>query len=132
MCCEKNLRPAQQREHVEVLQVVYGVSERRVCGVLSFRRSTCRYSSVADGQAALRIRLRDLAQARVSYGYRRLHILLQREGWQVNHKRVYRLYREDGLQMRPRKPDGVQAHGAGGGHGTELRLVYGLDERRAL
>jgi len=58
---------------------------------------------VADGQAALRIRLRDLAQARVSYGYRRLHILLQREGWQVNHKRVYRLYREDGLQMRPRK-----------------------------
>ena len=80
------------------------MSERRVCGVLSFQRSTCRYSSVADGQAALRIRLRDLAQARVSYGYRRLHILLQREGWQVNHKRVYRLYREDGLQMRPRKP----------------------------
>ena len=80
------------------------MSERRVCGVLSFRRSTCRYRSVADGQAALRIRLRDLAQARVSYGYRRLHILLQREGWQVNHKRVYRLYREDGLQMRPRKP----------------------------
>jgi len=79
------------------------VSERRVCGVLSFQRSTCRYRSVADGQAALRIRLRDLAQARVSYGYRRLHILLQREGWQVNHKRVYRLYREDGLQMRPRK-----------------------------
>lgn len=84
--------------------MVYGVSERRVCGVLSFRRSTCRYRSVTDGQAALRIRLRDLAQARVSYGYRRLHILLQREGWQVNHKRVYRLYREDGLQMRPRKP----------------------------
>ena len=79
------------------------MSERRVCGVLSFQRSTCRYRSVADGQAALRIRLRDLAQARVSYGYRRLHILLQREGWQVNHKRVYRLYREDGLQMRPRK-----------------------------
>lgn len=80
------------------------MSERRVCGVLSFQRSTCRYRSVADGQAALRIRLRDLAQARVSYGYRRLHILLRREGWQVNHKRVYRLYREDGLQMRPRKP----------------------------
>ena len=80
------------------------MSERRLCGVLSFQRSTCRYRSVADGQAALRIRLRDLAHARVSYGYRRLHILLQREGWQVNHKRVYRLYREDGFQMRPRKP----------------------------
>lgn len=84
--------------------MVYGVSERRVCGALSFLRSTCRYQSVADEQAALRIRLRDLAQARVSYGYRRLHILLQREGWQVNHKRVYRLYHQEGLEMRPKKP----------------------------
>jgi putative transposase len=48
--------------------------------------------------------LRDLAQARVSYGYRRLHVLLQREGWEVNHKRVYRLYRLEGLGMRPKKP----------------------------
>lgn len=69
-----------------------------------FQRSSCRYCSVADEQAALRIRLRDLASSRVSYGYRRLHILLQREGWQVNHKRVYRLYRKEGLQMRPKKP----------------------------
>lgn len=52
----------------------------------------------------MRIRLRDLAQARVSYGYRRLHVLLQREGWKVNHKRVYRLYRQEGLGMRPKKP----------------------------
>jgi len=52
----------------------------------------------------LRIRLRDLAQSRVSYGYRRLHILLQREGWKVNHKRVYRLYQMEGLGMRPKKP----------------------------
>jgi putative transposase len=67
-------------------------------------RSTRRYRSIADEQAALRIRLRDLAQARVSYGYRRLHVLLQREGWKVNHKRVYRLYRQEGLGMRPKKP----------------------------
>jgi putative transposase len=52
----------------------------------------------------LRIRLRDLAQVRVSYGYRRLHVLLQREGWKVNHKRVYRLYCLEGLGMRPKKP----------------------------
>jgi len=84
--------------------VCYEVSERRACGVLRLQRSTCRYQSVADEQAALRIRLRDLAQARVSYGYRRLHILLQREGWKVNHKRVYRLYRLEGLMMRPKKP----------------------------
>ena len=52
----------------------------------------------------MRIRVRDLAQVRVSYGYRRLHVLLQREGWQVNHKRVYRLYKQEGLMMRPKKP----------------------------
>ena len=72
--------------------------------MLRFNRSTQRYESVADEQAALRIRIRDLALARVSYGYRRIHVLLQREGWVVNHKRVYRLYREEGLLMRPRKP----------------------------
>ncbi len=86
-----------------MLQVCYGVSQRRACGVVEFQRSTFRYRSVADDQAALRIRLRDLAQARVSYGYRRLHILLEREGWKVNHKRVYRLYRQEGLGMRPKK-----------------------------
>ena len=43
------------------------------------------------------MRIRDLAQARVSYGYRRLHVLLQREGWEVNHKRVFRLYSQEGL-----------------------------------
>jgi putative transposase len=51
-------------------------------------------------QVALRIRLKDLAAARVRYGYRRLHILLKREGWTVNHKRVYRLYKQEGLSLR--------------------------------
>ena len=87
-----------------MLRVCYQVSERRVCGVLGLLRNTCRYKRVADEQAALRIRLRDLAYSRASYGYRRLHILLQREGWRVNHKRVYRLYRLEGLGMRPKKP----------------------------
>ena len=54
-------------------------------------RTTNDYRSKAKDQSALRIRTRDLAQARVRYGYRRLHILLLREGWRVNHKRVYRL-----------------------------------------
>ena len=65
--------------------------------MLRFSRSTCRYRSIADDRAALRIRLRDLAGARVKYGYRRLHLLLQREGWEVNHKLVYRLYTEECL-----------------------------------
>jgi len=59
---------------------------------------------VADPQVALRMRLRELAAARVGWGYRRLHILLRREGWAVNHKRVWRLYREEGLAMRKRLP----------------------------
>ena len=50
------------------------------------------------------MRLKDLAASRVRYGYRRLHILLQREGWVVNHKRVYRLYSEEGLSIRTRSP----------------------------
>ena len=50
------------------------------------------------------MRIRDLAQSRVSYGYRRLHVLLQREGWPVNHKRVYRLYCQEGLMLRKKKP----------------------------
>ena len=84
--------------------VRYGASERRSCRVLRMARSTQRYQSVADEQATLRIRIRDLAHARVSYGYRRIHIMLQREGWKVNHKRVYRLYKMEGLMMRPKKP----------------------------
>ena len=50
------------------------------------------------------MRIKDLAAARVSYGYRRIHMLLKREGWQVNHKRVYRLYCLEGPRMRPKRP----------------------------
>ena len=87
-----------------MLRLCYQVSERRVCKVLTLSRTSCRYLSRADEQVALRIRLRDLAYARVSYGYRRLHVLLRREGWRINHKRVYRLCRLEGLMMRPKKP----------------------------
>lgn len=72
--------------------------------MLKFSRSTHRYRSVRDKRTELRIRLRDLAANRVHYGYRRLHILLQREGWKVNHKLIYRLYVEEGLQMRRKRP----------------------------
>ena len=76
------MKPALKREDAKVLRLCYQVSERRVCELLSLSRTSCRYFSRADEQAALRIRLRDLAYARVSYGYRRLHVLLEREGWQ--------------------------------------------------
>jgi putative transposase len=85
---------------VQTLQVGFQVSERRACAVVGMQRSTYRYRSSAKDQTALRMRLRDRAAARVRYGYRRLHVLLQREGWRVNHKRVYRLYRLEGLGLR--------------------------------
>ncbi len=88
---------------MQCFRVGFRVSERRACRVAGVARSTCRYRSQARDQAALRVRLRDLAAARVRYGYRRLHVLLQREGWRVNHKRVYRLYREEGLGIRVKR-----------------------------
>lgn len=86
------------------MKMAYKVSQRRACAALVFARSVVRYESRADPQTELRMRLRDLAMARVGYGYRRLHVLLWREGWRVNHKRVYRLYRDEGLGMRKRPP----------------------------
>lgn len=94
------MKPAQQREAVAYFWAGFKVSEWRACEVAGVPRSSCRYQSQAKDQTALRIRLRDLAGARVRYGYRRLHILLAREGWHVNHKRVFRLYRQEGLSLR--------------------------------
>ena len=62
-----------------------------------------RYQSRRDAQSELRVRLRDLAATRIRYGYRRLTVMLRREGWRVNTKRVYRLYREEALQVRTKK-----------------------------
>jgi putative transposase len=89
---------------VHYLKASYRVSERRACSVIRFSRATHRRRSNAPLQAFLRRRIRDLAQTRVSYGYRRIHVLLRREGWKINHKRVYRLYRMEGLAMRTKKP----------------------------
>ncbi len=94
------MKPTQKRAVARFFRVGFRVSERRACRVAGIPRSTCRYRSVAPDQALLRMRLRDLAAARVRYGYRRLHVLLQREGWRVNHKRIHRLYREEGLSIR--------------------------------
>lgn len=81
----------------------YEVSERRACLVLRFARSSHRYQSVREDPVALRMRLRELAAARPRFGYRRLWLLLRREGWAVNHKLVYRLYVEEGLQVRSKR-----------------------------
>lgn len=86
------------------MQAVYRTSERRALRVYQWPRSTHRHLSTADPQLPLRLRLRELAATRVAYGYRRLHVLLRREGWQINHKRVYRLYRTEALGLRKKTP----------------------------
>ena len=98
------MKPAVRRDVVRHLQDAYAIGERRACSATGFRRSSQRYRSRRDPQVELRMRLRDLAAARVRYGYRRLHVLLRREGWPVNHKRTYRLYCDEGLSIRPKVP----------------------------
>ena len=86
-----------KRAQAQFLCSSFQVSERRACRVLKLERSVYYYRSRKDPQTELRVRLKDLAAARVRYGYERLHTLLRREGWQINLKRVYRLFHEEGL-----------------------------------
>ena len=78
------------------------VSERRVCGLLSLAVSSYRYQ-VRGSDEGLRSQVVQLAREKPRFGYRRLHVLLQRAGEVVNHKRVYRVYREAGLCLRRKK-----------------------------
>jgi putative transposase len=86
------------------------LSEKRACGLIGITRWINRYRSRRDPQSELRMRIRELAGSRVRYGYRRIAVLLRREGWVVNTKRVYRLYREEGLQVRTKKRGKRAAH----------------------
>jgi putative transposase len=85
------------------VQPVHQLSQRRVAGLIPVEWMTLRYLHHRDPQEALRVRLRELAGSRVRYGYRRLTVLLRREGWEVNAKRIYRLYIEEGLIVRTKK-----------------------------
>jgi putative transposase len=67
-------------------------------------RSVQYYQSVKDPKQALRGRMREIAQTRVRYGYRRIHVLLKREGWQLGKNQAYRLYSEEQLQLRSKLP----------------------------
>lgn len=82
----------------------YQVSIRKACQTFLLAKSVYFYRSRKPDQAFLAQRIKDIATTRVHYGYRRIHTLLKREGHHVNKKRVYRLYKEQGLQMRQKKP----------------------------
>jgi putative transposase len=94
--------PAVRREAVTQLRVEFEVSERRACTALGVERSSVRYRSCRPDDGTARARLRELAAVRRRFGYRRLHILMTREGFVMNHKKLRRLYREERLQVRRR------------------------------
>jgi len=94
--------PAVRREAVAQVRVAFEVSERRACSALGVDRTSVRYCRRRPDDAPLRARLRELAGQRRRLGYRRPHILMIWEGLHMNHKKLRRLYREEGLQVRRR------------------------------
>lgn len=100
---KKAVKPARKRKLVDEIAEEFFVSERRACRLVKLNRSTCRYQSHPSDDRALRMRVKELAFSRPRYGYRRIFILLRREGWPVNHKRVYRIYKEEGLMVRTKR-----------------------------
>ena len=82
----------------------FGLSQRRVCRLLTLDRNTLRYRSRRQDDTALRTRIRDIAERKRRYGCPRIYVRLRREGWVVNHKKVERLYyRDEGLSLRRRR-----------------------------
>jgi putative transposase len=135
----KLLSPAKRpaafgRPAVEHVREVLGpelVSERRACRVLCQARSTQRYDPVvADHEARLRARIVELASEYGRYGYRRITGILQHEGWQVNHKRVERIWRQEGLKV-PQKQPKRRRLWLNDGSCVRLRPVY-IDHGRTL
>ncbi len=99
--------PQAEREAVPIFRAAAECSERHACGQMEIVRAMVRYrpraTRFAEANQRLRVRLRELAEDRRRWGYRRLHVLLKREGWKVNSKRVYRIYVEEKLIVRRRR-----------------------------
>jgi putative transposase len=95
--------PQARREAVTVLMTERDFGVTRACGLLQISRALYRYQSRRPECAGLRERIAEIAALKRRYGYRRIHVLLRREGWRVNRKLTYRLYREAGLAVRRRK-----------------------------
>jgi len=104
-CCEKIISPDRKRQAVQQSIHALDVSERRACRVVGQPRSTQRYPKrPADGEGYLTARIIDLASQYGCYGYRRVTALLRNEGWIVNHKRVERIWRREGLKVPQKQP----------------------------
>jgi len=99
------ISPDRRRQAVEQVQDMLDVSERRACRVLEQSRSTQRYiKRIVDDEEILRERIVALASEYGRYGYRRNTAMLRQEGWKVNHKRVERIWRREGLKVPAKQP----------------------------
>ncbi|MBR0939469.1 IS3 family transposase [Bradyrhizobium jicamae] len=94
--------PAAERKAVAHLMDAHGMSERRACKTIGSCRMTMRYKTIRTDDGGLRQRMKAIAHERRRFGYRRVHVLLKREGYRVNHKKLFRLYREEKLAVRRR------------------------------
>jgi putative transposase len=104
MSCQKALKPVKRRELVGYLVMAFHASKRRACAVMQCYSSVYYYQARRNSDTALRSRIKEIAATRVRYGYERIDVLLRREGWHVNHKKVLRIYREEGLNLRRNRP----------------------------
>jgi hypothetical protein len=95
--------PQAKRGAVRVLMTERSFGVTRACGLMGISRSLYRYRRRRPDSAPLRVRIEEIAAIKHRYGYRRVYLRQRREGWEVNRKRVYRLYREAGLAVRRRK-----------------------------
>lgn len=90
---------------VSDIQNTYRISERRGCALIGMSHSVFRYrANKRRSDGPIRLRIKDIAHVRIRYGFCRIYILLRREGWKDNHKRVYRIYKEEGLNLRSKRP----------------------------
>jgi putative transposase len=115
-----------QKAAIEQMQVEYAFSQRRACAVMLLAVGTYRYPSRRRDEP-LRTRLLELAREKPRYGYRRLQVLLGREGERVNHKRVHRIYRQAGLMIRRRRRKHCQRSGRPLLECTAANQEWGLD-----
>lgn len=112
------------------LQDAWRVSERRAARVLGAHRSGIRYRPKRPMlDAPIRKRMEEIAAVRICYGYRRIHILLQREGWHINSKRVYRIYCLAGLNLRSKRPRGrrMASHRSARSDATSANDCWSMD-----
>ena len=91
------------RQVVDYVVSSHGYSQRRACRLTQQYRSTQRRASTLDRRTAVRQRMHEIVATRTRYGYRRVYIMLRREGWRLSRNVVYRLYREEGLALRTKR-----------------------------